>query len=337
MNKNKDTKKIKLNKNDKLNKNNKNDKLNKNNKNDKLNKNDNKIKKGGSLENKLVSSKRTNNMIEKIPQQVSQQTSLQKTNNNKIFNSNKITLIKDPFTLKNNKEFPSFIYEAGTLKVSLKQGESIRADAGAMNYMTDSIQLETKTGSIFNAMWRTASGSSLFYNIFYNQSPTLGSINLSRVTPGVVHCFYIPQGRNFCFVDDTYVASTTNLRITTKARFGGLIMGYGLTFVNVMAENGSGLVWIDSFGDIINMTIKSGNSLRVDNGVLLGFDSDIPIETETVGGFVSTFFSGEGLVSRIRNNTNSDINIYLQTISRIGFNNYIANIAKSNTKKIELF
>ena len=290
MNKNKDTKKIKFNN----------------------TKNNNKIKKGGLLQNKQVSPKRTNN--------------------NKIFTSNSITLIKDPSTLKNNKEFPSFIYEAGTLKVLLKQGESVRADAGAMNYMTDSIKLETKTGSIFNAVWRKASGSSAFYNIFYNESPTLGSLNLSRVTPGVVHCFYIPQGRNFCFVDDTYVASTTNLRITTKARFGGLIMGYGLTFVNVMAENGAGLVWIDSFGDIINMTIKPGNSLRVDNGVLLGFDSDIPIETEPVGGFVSTFFSGEGLVSRIRNNTNSDINIYLQTISRIGFNNYIANIAANSRR-----
>jgi len=64
--------------------------------------------------------------------------------------------------------------------------------------------------------------------------------------------------------------------------------------------------------------------------VLFGFDTNIPIHTEPVGGFVSTFFSGEGLVSRITNDKNSNINIYLQTISRIGFNNYIANIAKQS-------
>lgn len=261
-------------------------------------------------------------------------------NKNKKFSSNDIILIKDPLKLKNNEEFPKFEYEGGDgfkcVKVTLKNNQSIRADAGAMNYMSDDIKIETKTGSIFNSILRPLSGSSMFYNIFYNSNKNNtkknGIVNFSGVNPGNVGCFYIPRGKSFNFVSDSYICSTVNLDVNTNIRFGGLILGYGLTFVNVKAINNDELVWCSSFGDVIEIILNPAESIKIDNGVLLGFDADIAINTKLIGGFTTTLFSGEGLVSNITNKNNFAITVYLQSRSRIAYNDYISNISKKNRR-----
>ena len=59
--------------------------------------------------------------------------------NNRPFSSYDICLIKDLNKLKNNN-FPKFSYEGGDgfqgVKFYLKNGESINANGGSMNYMS---------------------------------------------------------------------------------------------------------------------------------------------------------------------------------------------------------
>jgi uncharacterized protein (TIGR00266 family) len=252
-------------------------------------------------------------------------------NKNKIFNGRNISLIKKSTILKNNKAFPLFEYEGGsgfrTVKFILKPNEKIRADGGAMNYMSSGIKIETKSGSILNGVSRMFSGSSFFYNIFYNDTNIPRDVTFSGINPGNIGCFYIPAGKSFNIVSDSYICSTTNLDIDTNFRFGGLILGYGLTFVNISAKNGSGLIWGASFGDVIEKIIPPGHSIKIDNGVLLGFEANIEITTKSVGGFTSTLFSGEGLVSEITNKSNLPMRIFLQSRSKIAYIKYIQNIA----------
>lgn len=253
-----------------------------------------------------------------------------KKNNNNKFNKTVISLIKNPKLLKNNKEFPLFEYEGGdgfkTVKIILNQGQEIRADAGAMNYMSSSINIKTTTGSIFGAVGRMLSGSSAFYNIFCNNDNTPKDVTFSGVNPGSVGCFYIPRGKSFNLVSDSYICSTTNLEISTNIRLGGFITGYGLTFVNVKASNEDGLIWGASFGEVIEKIIEPGNSIKIDNGVLLGFDANVNINTKRIGGFTTTFFSGEGLVSEITNTDSKPIRIFLQGRSKIAYIDYIKDI-----------
>jgi uncharacterized protein (TIGR00266 family) len=252
-------------------------------------------------------------------------------NKNKIFNGKTICLIKSSSMLKNNKEFPLFEYEGGngfkTVKFMLKPNEKIRADGGAMNYMSSDIKIKTESGSILNGVSRMFSGSSFFYNIFYNDSRFTRDVTFSGINPGNIGCFYIPAGKIFNIVSDTYICSTTNLNIGTNIKVGGIILGYGLTFVNISAENGSGLIWGASFGDVIEKIIESGDSIKIDNGVLLGFESNIEIITKSVGGMTSTLFSGEGLVSEITNKSSVPIRIFLQSRSKNAYIKYIKDIA----------
>ena len=248
---------------------------------------------------------------------------------------NSITLIKDASILVNTN-LTNFVYEGadsfGSVKIILKPQEVIRADAGAMNYMTDNINIETTSGNVFSGIWRAVSGSSIFYNLFTNMSKTEdGTINFSGVNPGSVGCFYIPPNKTFCLVDDSYLCSTPNLEISTKVRFGGLIMGYGLAYIKIRSvDNKPGLLWTSSFGNVLEIKLNPGKSIKIDNGVLLGFDDTIDMGTAFVrSGFSikSALFSGEGLVSKVENKTNNVMSLYLQGRSKIAYNDYIQEIA----------
>jgi uncharacterized protein (TIGR00266 family) len=234
-------------------------------------------------------------------------------------------LIKDPSTI-NNKLFPKFEFEGGdgfkSVKFYLKEDEKINADGGSMNYMTNDMKIQTKPGSIFGLF----SGTSFFYNTFYNDGNTEAIVNFSSTIPGDIGCFYIPNGKSFNFVSDSYVCSTPNLQIDTDFKLGGFILGYGIAFVSVTARNGPGLVWCGSYGNVISKELKKGEKIKIDNGVLLGFEDNADLQTKTVGGFTSTLFSGEGLVTEIVNINNETLTIYLQSRSKIDYNNYIKKI-----------
>ena len=261
-----------------------------------------------------------------------------KLSNNKLSNnklSNKIIQIKNS-SRSNISNFPKYIIEGGSgfqcVKFILKSNEVIRADGGAMNYMTPGITLQTTSGkswtnTIIKGLGRAISGSSIFYNIFSNTTDKEQIVQFSGVSPGNIGCFYIPSKTEFNIVHDSYICSTENLDVGGKVRFGGILLGYGLTFVTVKApENSPGLIWIAAFGDVIEYKLKPTESIIVDNGVFLGFDSEISINTKTVGGLKSFFFSGEGLVSEMKNNTQETKSIFLQSRSRIFYNDYIKKI-----------
>jgi len=248
-------------------------------------------------------------------------------NKKTIFTSNIICLVDNINLLKNNINFPKFTYNGSdgfkTISFILNYGESIRADGGAMNYMSSNITIQTQAGSIFNGIGRFFSGSTIFYNIFSNNTNISSEIMFSQPNIGSIGCFYIPAGKCFDFVSNTYICSTPNLDISTDLKLGGLLTGYGITFVKVTAKETSGLVWISSFGNVIDKVIETNQSIMIDNDIILGFDSDISIHTRSVGGLKSFLFSNECLVSEITNNGNNPIHIYLQSKSEKSFKNYI--------------
>jgi len=255
------------------------------------------------------------------------------TNNIKKKFSSDIIKLVEPKELINNEEFPKFSYIGGSgfygVHFTLLKNQEIRADGGTMNYMSGNIEINTTSGGIMSSLFRGLSGSSIFYNIFKNPTIYNGFINLSGFYPGNVGCFYIPPGKKFCLVHDTYICSTTNLEISTKLRLGGFILGYGLAFVKVTSINTPGLLFISSFGNIIPIPINPGSSVSIDNGVLIGFDENLSINTRSVGGFKSLLFSGEGLISNITNSGNYPITIYVQSRSKTAYIDHIKEMVRT--------
>lgn len=255
---------------------------------------------------------------------------------NNRYRSNKITLIKDPKLLINNKSFPKFEYEGGhgfqSVKFYLENNEKIRANGGSMNYMSSDITISTETGAIFNSVKRFVSGASLFYNIFLNNGTNTEFVQFSGVMPGSISCFYIPKGKRLKVTSESYICSTPNLKIHGKAAFGGVLTGYGLFYIIIEADESSGLVWLASFGKTLEIELVPSQKIKVDNGVLLALDDNIEIYTGTFGNIKSFFFSGEGIVTNIRNTTDYNTIIYLDSRSRLGYMEYIRSLLPFNTK-----
>jgi len=196
-------------------------------------------------------------------------------NNESVNNQgkNKKICFINNINFKNNLNLPKFTYNGSdgfkTVSFMLNNGESIRADGGSMNYMSSNITINTTTGSVFSGFGRLFSGSTMFYNIFTNNTNIKSEITFSGPNIGDIGCFYIPAGKCFNFVSNTYVCSTINLDISTDLRLGGLLTGYGITFVKVIANETPGLVWVSSFGKVLDKVIEPNEAIMIDNDIIV--------------------------------------------------------------------
>lgn len=253
------------------------------------------------------------------------------------FDSTQITLVENPNILK-NYNFPSFKYIGSdgftSVQFTLNKDETIRVNNSMLNFMDSNIETVTKTNTIWKGLMRKFSGSSFFFNLFINISDKPQRLNLSGPFIGNIYAFYIPPHTKFYTIESSYICSTSNVDITTKFKLGGLLTGYGVTYVKAKTNDTAGLIWVSSFGQIVPMTIKPNESIKFDNGILLGFGENINMNTKIFNGVKGIFFSGEGLVTEIKNdiknlNEPKNITIYLQSKSLYSFANYISSSMKS--------
>ncbi len=253
------------------------------------------------------------------------------------FDTTQITIINDINMLQNHN-FPKFKYVGSdgftSLQFLLNKDETIRVNNGMLNFMDSNISTITKTNTIWKGLMRKFSGSSYFFNLFTNTSDIVQRLNLSGPFIGNIYAFYIPPHTKFYTIESSYVCSTSNIDITTKFKLGGLLTGYGVTYVKAKTGDTPGLIWVSSFGPIVPMSIKPNESIKFDNGILLGFGENINMNTRLFNGVKGLFFSGEGLVTEIKNDIKNsdkpkDSIIYLQSKSLYSFANYISSSIKS--------
>ena len=264
-----------------------------------------------------------------------------KNKNNSNKKKNEIFFISNVNKFKNQSRFPKFNIEGGegseSVKFYLKKGESIIANGDAMNYMSSDITIKTEAGNLFSAAKRALSGSTIFYNIFSNQVEKEQFISFSGVNLGNTACFYIPKGKKIKLVSESYLCSTPNLKVHGKVAFGGVITGYGLFYVVVEAIESDGLLWASSFGKVLEIELKPNEVIKVDNGILLGMDDALKMESMSIGGLKSFFLSGEGIITKITNISNTNKYIFLQSRSKLGFTNYIRQIVEEEKIVSSLF
>jgi uncharacterized protein (TIGR00266 family) len=179
--------------------------------------------------------------------------------------------------------------------LSLTAGDEVRAEAGAMTFMTDGIEMDARMqGGLLGGLKRKLlAGESLFLTFFRCTTPS-ARVAFSGPYPGKIIRFPLQNSTVLC-QRDAFLCATGSIDINiafTKRLGAGFFGGEGFILEKL---EGTGDVFVHSGGTIIPMELKPGERLRVDTGCLVAFDPSVDYDIEFVGGIKTAIFGGEGL------------------------------------------
>lgn len=193
------------------------------------------------------------------------------------------------------------------VEVELDPGETVIAEAGAMLFMDDGIQFETKMGDgsnprqglfdkLLSAGSRLLTGESLFMTHFTNRGNRRAKVGFSAPYPGTVIPVDLAQSRNNELIvqKDGFLCAAfgTKLSIVFNQKIGaGLVGGEGFILQKLQ---GDGLAFVHAGGTVIERTLNN-ETLRVDTGCVVAFESQIDFDVERSGSLRSMVFGGEGI------------------------------------------
>jgi uncharacterized protein (TIGR00266 family) len=183
------------------------------------------------------------------------------------------------------------------VEVELDPGEGVRAEAGALNYMDDGVEMQTSTGGgMFKGFKRAITGESFFITTFLNNSRKKKVVAFGAPYPGKIIPLELDKlGGNFLCQKDAFLCAARGIEIEivfTKKLGAGIFGGEGFILQRL---EGDGMAFIHAGGTVIKKELKSGETLRVDTGCLVAFDPSVAYDIQFVGGFKNALFGGEGL------------------------------------------
>jgi uncharacterized protein (TIGR00266 family) len=190
------------------------------------------------------------------------------------------------------KGSPSFAY----IELDLAPGEAVTAEADAMSSMAADLEMQTtfNGGCIGGLLKRFLGKESLFVNVFTNKTNAVKRIVLVQKTPGDIRQMQL-DGAAICLEPGAYIASTPGIKLGLKwGGIGSFLAKEGLFKLMV---SGSGTLWFGAYGGLIEKEIKG--AYIIDTSHLVAYPPNMKLKTQLAGGLLSSFFGGEGLVTRV--------------------------------------
>jgi uncharacterized protein (TIGR00266 family) len=192
------------------------------------------------------------------------------------------------------------------VEVELDPKETIIAEAGAMLYMEEAIQFEVKMGDgsspnqgFFGKLKQVGSrlltGESLFMTHFTNLGFGKKKVAFAAPYPGTIIPLDLKSlGGSLLTQKDAFLCAAlgTRISIAFNKKIGAGFFG-GEGFILAKLE-GDGMAFIHAGGTIIEKNLNN-ETLRVDTGCLVAFQPQLDFDIQTVGGFKSMIFGGEGM------------------------------------------
>jgi len=180
------------------------------------------------------------------------------------------------------------------LTVTLEDGETVRAEPGAMVGHSPTVRVETTTSrdGLLSSAKSMLGGESAFANEFVAEDGR-GEVTLAPSTPGDVMEHDLDDETLYT-VDGAFLAATPGIDIDSE--LGGLKSVLGEASLTPLALKGSGTAFITAYGGLERLDLDPGESYVLDNQHLVAWDDTVDFETRSVGGLKSTLLGGEGLV-----------------------------------------
>lgn len=181
-----------------------------------------------------------------------------------------------------------------SVEINLTKGESVFTQSGGMFYQTDGIRMETNAkGGFLKGIGRMFAGES-FFMVTYTADRN-SKIAFASTVPGTIIPVDVSNNNNFTIQKGAFLAAETSvdLKTTFNKKVGtGFFGGEGFILQEL---RGHGMAFLEIDGDAIEINLAPGEVIKVDTGNLVGFESSVSYEIETVKGVGNILFGGEGL------------------------------------------
>ncbi|MDD1684692.1 MAG: TIGR00266 family protein [Methanoregula sp.] len=180
-------------------------------------------------------------------------------------------------------------------KIDLRPGEGVFAEAGAMVNMSGNISMESQLrGGVIAGLKRAVTGDSIFLTRFAAGEGT-GFISFAGTMTGKIFTVRLKPGKEFIAQKSSFLACEESVGLdiafTEKLR-AGLFGGEGFILQRMTGE---GLAFLHCCGDIIELDLHDGEVVKVQTGLVVGFDNTVGYDIALAGGITTALFGGEGL------------------------------------------
>ncbi|TAA47848.1 TIGR00266 family protein [Corallincola spongiicola] len=202
------------------------------------------------------------------------------------------------------------------IDVDLEPGETIVSESDAMSSMDADLDLTaTFNGGFFRGLLKKyLGGETLFVSRFTNNTIANKRVTLVQPVPGEIRCIEL-NDEEFHLQPGAYLASSDGVELGLRwAGFVSFIAREGLFKLTV---KGTGKVFYGAYGALVEKEVDG--EYIVDTSHLVAYEPGIKLKLQLAGGIFSSFFGGEGLVTRVQGKGK----IIVQTRSLSGLSSWL--------------
>jgi uncharacterized protein (TIGR00266 family) len=179
--------------------------------------------------------------------------------------------------------------------LTLGAGDEVRAEAGAMMYMTDGVEMDAKMeGGFLGGLKRKFLSGESFFITYFRCNSAAGKVAFAGPYPGKIIPLEL-RGQSILCQKDSFLCAVGDIDLSiafTRKIGAGFFGGEGFILQKI---EGIGKLFIHSGGTIVPMTLAAGERLKVDTGCLVALDPTVDYDIVRVGGIKTSLFGGEGL------------------------------------------
>ena len=206
-------------------------------------------------------------------------------------------------------DYEIFGEEMQFVEITLDPREECVAEAGAFMFMEPGISMETIfgdgskqaqgggfMGKLMSAGKRILTGESLFMTVFGNTANVRQKVAFAAPYPGkIIPVDLRNHGRCVLCQKDAFLvaAKGVSMGIAFTRKLGAGLFG-GEGFILQKLE-GDGMTFLHAGGTVVKKTLQAGETLRIDTGCVVAFESHVNYDIQMVKGIKTAFFGGEGL------------------------------------------
>lgn len=198
-------------------------------------------------------------------------------------------------------------HEMQFVEIELDPNESAVAEAGAMMFKSQSVEMNAVFGdgsqqntgiwgALAGAGKRLLTGESLFTTVFTQTGPGKGRVAFAAPYPGTILPLRLSdyRGKLICQKDSFLCAAKgVSIGIHFQKKIMTSLFG-GEGFIMEKLE-GDGWVFVHVGGTLQKIDLKPGEVLHVDTGCLAAMTADVTFDVEMAKGIKTMMFGGEGM------------------------------------------